>query len=168
MKFIYTIIATIVVNYCLPAQTNSWFTQKLDDKISIQFPNKPTTTDEGKVYLLFDSDSTVYTANVTDLGLMGLDSAMLAAQVETEDFKEQFKMGLTMQMPALEIKELTTEKWKCYTTYLLKGTYDERNALVFFKCVFINTNMYTLFCIVDAKKSTANKEQFFNSVTLMQ
>jgi hypothetical protein len=168
MKFIYTLIATIVVNCCLFAQTNSWFTQKLDDKISIQFPNKPTTSDEGKVYLLFDNDSTVYTANVTDLGLMGLDSAMLAEQVETEEFKEQFKMGLAMQIPGIEIKEMTTEKWKGYTTYLLKGTYDERKALVFFKCVFINNNMYTLFCIADAKKSLANKEQFFNSVTLIQ
>jgi len=166
--FIPLIVSFCTILFALPAnaQTN-WVLKKIDNRISVKFPAEPSPIAEGVTgYKFLYTDSSLITASLVDLEQMGLDSATLAGLIETEEFFEQFKVGLTGQTPDAEITKSVIVKWNNYVAYEIEGVDKSKNQKIFFKCIFIGAKMYVFSCIFNSTTDILQKETYFKSIEL--
>lgn len=143
-----------------------WVKQSIDGRASIKFPKTPEKVPDADAYYYTGPDSIKYVVNVTDLGELGLDSATLAEMTPTDEFLDQMKMGMTMQMPGIEFSKSAISTWKNYTVYDFEGYNKTDKANMFIKTVFVGSKMYVLLNIVPEKKTATGKDTFFNNFTL--
>jgi len=166
--FIPLIVSFCTILFALPAnaQTN-WILKKIDNKIAVKFPAEPSPIAEGVTgYKFLFTDSSLITASLVDLEQMGLDSATLAGLIETEDFFEQFKVGLTGQTPDAVITKSEIVKWNNYVTYVVEGDDKSQNEKLYFRCIFIGAKMYVFSCIFKPTTDIKQKETYFASIEL--
>jgi hypothetical protein len=118
MKKTYLLVLSILFVTIGFSQTN-WTRTKIDDLVSVEMPIVPEKK-EAQGMIVFagkSADSTAYSVNVIDFSSFGMDSAMLQSMVTQDMFMEQFKGGMTQQMPGAEIKEAKMTTLGAYTAY---------------------------------------------------
>ncbi|HMZ45785.1 MAG TPA: hypothetical protein PKG56_02275 [Chitinophagaceae bacterium] len=167
IKILLSTLAITLFTLSVNAQTE-WVSQKIGNKIIAKFPTAPIEVQAGAVYSLTDADSTNFTATFVDLEAMGLDSATLAGLVETEEFSEQFKTGLTSQMPGVEVTKSDITKWNDLVAYNIEGTNASKKEKVTFKCIFWGSKMFTFICTYRDSVGPKNKDIYINSLALIK
>lgn len=147
-----------------------WITVKLDEQVSIHFPEQPKVKDSnGNPLWAADVDSTARcVAMIIDFEKMGLDSATLYAELNKEGMFEQFRNGF---MGKLEGATLVSEKQSTAEgRYVFDFTVDLEKKLSGFnrlynRNIFIGTKMYSLtFYEIKGKPRDAWRNKYFNSI----
>jgi hypothetical protein len=132
------------------AQT-AWVTKKIDNKLSVKFPEEPTKTTKNGVetYILKSSDSTSYSSALVDFNvLVKLDSATLAPIKDTKEFAAQMKDGIAAQKTNYTFSDIVIGTWKNYTTYSMTALDTSKKKKLFTYMILIGSKMYTLSCLV--------------------
>jgi len=167
MKKLLTAVAAVLIMGCITAQAQTnWVTQSIDERASIKFPQKPEKMGEAAVYRYKGADSITYVSTVTDMEAMGLDSATLTAMAPTQEFMDQMKTGMSMQMKGVSFSKSEITTWKGYTTYDFEGEEEAKKTKVFLKTVFVGSKMYVLLNNVPPGQPVTGKDTFFSSFTL--
>ena len=147
-------------------KAQDWFVHKLDDKITLKFPQEPAQT--GPAWTAKDKDSNSYIVSSFDLSQFGVDSGMIASQYSSEMFMDQFKGGLQQQMTNLNISKFESSTWNNYPAYNVEGTLNDSNKSISFLCVFIGTECYNFVFSGMPGADTTNKNLFFTGITVTQ
>lgn len=121
--------------------------------------------DGADAYRYKGADSIAYVATVSDLEPMGLDSATVTAMAPTQEFMDQLKMGMTMQMPGVTFSKSEITTWNGHTVYNLEGA-EEKKGQVFMKIIFVGAKMYILINNVPDGKPVTGKDTFLGSFSL--
>jgi len=164
MKKIALLGVALIATSCIltvSAQTG-WVKKKLDEKVSVNFPGEPEA--KGPSFKLKDKDGVSYEARVIDFSLFGVDSAMMAAEVENGDFADQVKEGILQQSPELEIAKFETGYWNKYPAFNFEGDIKSKGQKKFGTCIIIGAKMYGLNVEGPTDLATKNKESFFKSI----
>ena len=148
----------------------SWVTKKLDDRISVKFPEEPNKVTKSGIdsYTLKAKDSTSFSSAIVDFKVIaGLDSATLAPIKDTKEFADQMKDGIAAQKTNYTFSDVVIESWKNYTTYSITGLDNSNKKKLSTHMVLIGSKMYTLSCLIPEGVDSKNTELFFDSITLI-
>jgi hypothetical protein len=153
--------------------TAEWITVKLDDRASISFPSQPETKDAGgNTIWSQDIDTTARCMALTlDFVKFGLDSAMLAGQLQTDGFSEQFKGGILGQIPGASLvsEKSTTWNGRPVIEYVISKDSTGNNPydMMYNRNIFAGTKMYSLsFFEKKSKPQEALRNKFLSSFSL--
>lgn len=162
MKKIFFCLLLITCVSVVNAQ--DWIVHKLDEKITLKFPQEPAQT--GPAWTATDKDSSSYIVSSFDLSQFGVDSAMIASQYSSEMFIDQFKGGLQQQMANLNITKFESSTWNGYPAYNIEGSLTDSNKSISFLCVFMGTECYNFVFSGMQGVDTSNKNLFFTGITV--
>ena len=111
-------IALTLVLGAASAQAQTWSTVKVADSVTVQMPGTPVVTDRGgqKGSELKLADSTAFSYMLIDFSQFGLDEDMLQGMVDSDQFTEQYRTGITSQGGEI-VSEKTGKVKDTYTWY---------------------------------------------------
>ena len=147
-----------------------WTTVKLDDRVSVQFPSAPTSSESGgnPMWIADIDTNSRCMALLVDLGKMGLDSATFTPMLEQDAFYEQFKTSTINSIG--DIKFVEERKFKiggryAYELVLEKETPDTRfnYKRVYIRSHFVGTKIYSL-SFFQKKPADDQRQKFFESL----
>lgn len=160
-------VVTIFVITNVFAQTD-WVTRKLDDRIVVKFPSKPTITVnqagmfQGVVYKeIRPNIAESYIVTVTDFrALAGLDSAKVNSMISDPGYH-----SVRQESNGIHWNSYKKSAWNGYTCFSAKGDWYELASYVFI--VYIGTKEYKLFAsVLPNDVSLKDKDYFLNSIEL--
>lgn len=173
MKKIIIAVA-LLVSSAMQAQT-PWDKISLSEHVNISFPSKPMVNKaEGQQsYMLKLADSTAnLIVSVSDLKkLLDIDSATLAAAMETDESWEQAKNAIVTNLGSnvtLVKEEMLTFNNKKAMRLIMNKKTDKGDTNVLTVLVFTEgTNSYNVYFNSRAGKGNEKtKDQFFNSIEI--
>jgi hypothetical protein len=147
-----------------------WTTVNLDDRVSVQFPSTPTSSEtRGNPMWIADIDTNSRCmALLVDLGKMGLDSATFTPMLEQDAFYEQFKTSTINSIG--DVKFVEERKFKidgryAYEFVLEKETPDLKfnYKRVYIRSLFLGTRIYSL-SFFQKQPADDQRQKFFESV----
>jgi len=151
-----------------------WVTHKVDERVSIKFPNEPQKINGG-AFVSIGKDSVVYfSMSITmklfdDLDITKADSSQIAEYFRKPESSDRVKSIITRGFPNSEIKDLKIETWNGLTHYTLSGVNSVSKARIY-ASVFIGANkdmtVYIQFVSVPNNASLKGKDDFFSSIAL--
>jgi hypothetical protein len=141
-----------------------WFLQKINDKVSVNFPQESKKMGENS-FGINTKDSTIYVVSVVDLlTAIGMNLTTFNAEVETQGFVDGFMEGLTPTMPQYKFSPTKVIKVKGLPAYEIMGRNEERKNTVYMTVVFVDGVSYTLACLLADGKDPRNKDKFLNEI----
>lgn len=153
------VLFLVVASICTNAQ-EKWFSQKISDKVSVNFPGEPKKLSESS-YGVNAKDSTVYVVSIVDLlKATGMDAATFNTNVVTQEFADGFMEGLAPTMPKFAFKTANIIKVKGLPAYEIIGRSDENKKTIYMTAVFVDGIAHTLACLIADGKDTKNKDRF--------
>ena len=164
-KILFFAITALLAINTAHAQSG-WINYKIDDKISVKLPGKPTEMQPG-TNMITDKDSSVYLTTLVDfVKVANVDSAALAPYLSTQEFANGLKTGMLSKMPNSTLGDVKIDKWKGYYSYSVDGGNAEKNFKLYTYMVIIGSKMYGLMAIIPNGNDTKGKDDFFASLTL--
>lgn len=168
MKKTYLLVTAVLFVTISFGQT-SWTRTKIDDRVSVEMPVVPEKKEaQGMtVFVAKSADSTAYSVNIIDFSTFGMDSAMLQSMVATDMFLDQFKAGMTQQMPGAEIKEAKMTTSGAYTAYdiIIEFEKDGKKITTHSFNVFVGSKDYSFVIAATAGTDlSAAKEKYIKSI----
>ncbi len=149
---------------------NQWKRTSIDEIVSVEIPGEPEKKDEQNVlsYSFRSKDSAAYAVNVIDFSKFGMDSATLQAMVTQEMFLEQFKAGMTQQLPGAEIKEAKIITVGNYTAYdiVIEADKNGKKILTYSLNIFVGSKDYSFVYASSETSTPESKERFFKSIEI--
>jgi hypothetical protein len=137
-----------------------WFLQKIDDKVSVNFPAESKKLGENR-FGVNTKDGTIYAVSVVDLlKAIGMSLTTFNAEVETQGFVDGFMEGLTPTMPQFKFSPTKVVKVKGLPAYEIVGRNDGRNQTIYMTVIFVDGVSYTLACSIVDSKDAKNKDKF--------
>jgi hypothetical protein len=147
-----------------------WFTVKLDERVTVSFPAEPLLKESGgNPMWVHETDSTSrYMAMIIDFEKLGMDSAMLANEMQKPETFEQFKNGVLSQMAGASLisgKQSLTEGRNIYEYVFDMGKKDSKEFNIMHnRNIFIGSKLYSLsFFEKPQKPQEALRDRFFSS-----
>jgi hypothetical protein len=170
MKKTYLLVSALLLVSIAFGQAN-WTRTKIDDQVSVELPVVPQKQEvQGMtVFAGKTKDSTAYSINIIDFSSFGMDSAMLQSMVGQEMFLEQFKAGMTQQMPGAEIKDAKMTTIGAYTAYdiIIELTKEGKKLITHSYNVFIGSKDYSFVIVAGADVDlSAEKEKLIKSIQI--
>ncbi|MBL0883562.1 MAG: hypothetical protein IBJ16_09510 [Chitinophagaceae bacterium] len=167
---------------CLVAFATSAFTIIADDwkkvtvidKVTVEMPAEPVEVNTNgapqKVKKYVAADSAEITSILLDFGSFGMSEEQIDGMKETEEFKEQLKMGMTQS--GGEILSESEGKYKdkhFYYQFDIKSVKDGKTSVSTSRMIFYKAYAVTL--VYKAGKEGENKElrdKYFNSLVIAE
>ena len=173
MKKIFVIVLAVVGSAFMPVLTD-WKTVDIIEKVKISMPTEPVIVDaQGGPQLIKKSvmaDSTELGLIVLDFTKLGVPQEELDALKDTEEFKEQIKMGITQR--GGEVKAEAEGKYKDKHTYYQFDLEISKNGRKFHNTTrMVFYKQYALTLTYQSGGSGEKKEikdQYFNSLVIAE
>lgn len=149
----------------------AWETVKIDEQVSIAFPEKPQKTlIEGRQAWIANVDSAARVMiMITDFGKMGIDAKSLAELLKKKKTYEDFKNGVLLSSGGTALKD-SIATFKAKPAYFLKvdmKSGKENLNLSHTLNVFVGTKMYSLMFLEKYEtKHDAERLKFWNSLKI--
>jgi hypothetical protein len=150
--------------------TADWITVKLDDRVTVEFPSAPEEKDMSgnQVWSGDINNDAKAMAMVMDFGKFGMDSAMLATEMEKDEAFQQFKDGILGQIQGSTImsEKRTKVNGRHVFEYVINmGKPDTTLTIMHNRNYFVGAKMYTLsFYEKGSKPQPDVRNKFFNSL----
>lgn len=147
---------------------NNWISYKVDNKISVKFPSKPTQLSDDILFSSTKDSTAALTAVVIDLAkVANADSAALAKIIENPDKLKGLANALNNNSHYAKIEDFKLGKWNGFSSYTSTaiGT-DLRNKYYHLFMLFIGTKAYMFNVILSPTADTKVKDDYFSSITL--
>ena len=148
-----------------------WFTVKLDERVSINFPAEPETKEMGgnPVWIREIDSNSRCMAMTLDFEKLGMDSAMVAVEMQKPATFEQFKNGVLGQMPGSSVisgKQSVTDGHNTFEYVIDMGKKSPKEFNVMYnRNVFIGSKMYSLsFFEKPGQPREEMRNKFFSSM----
>lgn len=140
-----------------------WFKQKIDEKVTVNFPFEPKKINEMNYGI--NKDGVIYLVTFIDiLKSTGMKKEDFDAGVSTQQFADEFASGLigTMSGYTFGTTKITTAK--DYPAYQMSGRNEEKKTNVYLNIVFINGIAYSISCYVPDGKEIKFKDIFLSNI----
>jgi hypothetical protein len=140
-----------------------WFLQKINDKVSINFPAEPKKINEQNIGI--NKDDVIYLVTFIDLlKATGMTLEDFNSKIGAQEFADEFMSGLTPTMPKFKFGSAKINNVKGYTAYLVQGRDEETKKAVHMNIVFIDGTAYSITSIIEDGKDPRNKDKFLNEI----
>lgn len=167
MKKWLALISLVSCSFSLPG----WVRVKVDARASVEFPTTPEKQNmQGNTMLIADVDTGMRVMVMPlDMLSFGLDSVVLAAQYETDEFMNQLKTGMLDKIPGCSLineKRVNTNGWPAYEFAIQKEKPDSTFPFkkIFTRTIFVGSILYTLYSFEkEGVDGALNRERFFGS-----
>jgi hypothetical protein len=149
------------------AQTN-WINYKVDNKISVKFPSKPTQMSHD-ILISSNKDSTAeFTMSMIDIAKIAhIDSAGIAKNLGNPDIMKNMADFINEQHRYSKLKDFKIGNWNGFTTYTSMAVgANPRNKYYNILMLFIGTKMYTFEVVLAATADSNIKDDYFSSISL--
>ncbi len=174
MKKIVLIALIAVTSSAFTIIMEDWKKVNVMDKVTVEMPLEPeeVNTNGGpqKVKRCFASDSTEITSVLLDFTTFGMTEEAIEGMKDTEEFKEQLKMGMTQGGGEILGESEGKHKDKYfYYQFDIKAEKDGSSSVSTNRLVFYKSYLITL--RYKAGKNGENKElrdKYFNSLTIAE
>jgi len=163
-----TAIALLLIfNSIVAAAQTDWVDFKIDNKLSIKFPSKPTQEIDGTLISVTKDSTAFMSAIILDLAQIAhVDSATLAQSKENPEFVAGLRNFLNSKNQVVKLDEFKLGKWHGFTSYSSSGVAaDIRNKYYSVYMLFIGTKLYWFNVILSATADSKNKDYYFSSVS---
>ncbi|MFD0940989.1 hypothetical protein [Pedobacter boryungensis] len=156
---LFVVVSSIQVN----AQKD-WFKQKINDKVSVNFPIEPKKINE-QSYGVRDQDNVVYLVSVVDLlKTTGLSLEDFNAGVVKQTFADEFMEGLMPTMAKYTFKPAKIIAVKGNTAYSVFGRDDVNKNTLYMNIVFVDGIAYSITSILPDGKDFKNISTYLNEI----
>jgi hypothetical protein len=165
MKHFLATISTLL----LLAFTTDWNTVKINETIEVSMPGQPI--DEIKNGTTFKKltmgDSTKFNSGAIDLTKLGLTEEQVKEIAPSQEFKDQFKQGLSSQGITVLKEEYGEYKGNTYYELLVERTLNNKKSLSVMRAIFYKQYMIQLSYIPGLKGEDIEiKNKIFTSLKL--
>ncbi|RYY53853.1 MAG: hypothetical protein EOO09_16475 [Chitinophagaceae bacterium] len=169
MKFRSLIAIAAFTFMSVAVSAQEWTVNKIMDSVTVLMPGTAKQTEKnGQVgHELRLNDSTKYSFLYINFEDFGLNEEALGQMVDTDEFAEQYKMGISQQGEIVSEKKGKLDDKYTYFEYEMK--IDENGVK---KTGFIRTTFYKAYGIATVyspgQKGTdaANRDKYFNSLKI--
>lgn len=169
------VIALVVISSAFTIIAEDWKSVTVVDKVTVSMPTEPVEVSTGgapqKVKKCTMSDSTELGAILLDLTLLGLTEEQIDALKDTEDFKEQIKMGITQSGGEIksESEGKHKDKYLYYQFDLEVPNKAGKKVINTTRMVFVKKYAITLtYQAGSAGEKKEIKDQYFNSLAVAE
>lgn len=173
MKKILVIVLAVIGSAFVPA-VSDWKTVDVIEKVKISMPSEPITVDAaGGPQLIRKSvmaDSTELGLIVMDFTKMGITEEQIEALKDTEEFKEQIKMGISMSGGTVKADaEGKHDNKHLYYQFDLEISKDGKKLNNTTRMVFYKQYAFTLtYQSGNAGEKKDIRDQYFNSLVISE
>jgi len=165
MKQIFVFAAVFLLAVNVVYGQNGWITHKMDDRVSVKLPGKPTWIQAGTDSLK-DKDGLIYFAILVDfVKIDDIDSATFAKYLPTQEMATSLKTGMLSKIANSNFGDVKIDRWMGHYRYTAEGENAEMKLKFYTYMVIIGTKMYGLTVVVPDGKSPKGKDDFFASLT---
>lgn len=155
-----TLLLFLSITYSFAQAQDNWFTQKLNDKVSVKFPEESKQYTAAS-YGVKAKDSTVYLVSIVDLlKATNMDLVTFNENVVSQTFANEFLEGLKPTMASFNFKEVVITTVKGLPAYIMNGRNENTKSTLYMKSIFVDGTAYTLACLISDGKNTKNKDKF--------
>jgi len=157
--FLFIVVSSIQVN----AQKD-WFKQKINDKVSVNFPVEPKKLTLNNYGVRAADDVIFLVSNVDLLAATGLSLEEFNKGVITQQFADEFMGGLTPKLPKYTFKSAKIGTLKGNPVYAVSGRDDVNKNTMYMNIVFVDGTSYSITSIVPDGKDLKNTNIFLNEI----
>ncbi|WP_316767789.1 hypothetical protein [Pedobacter frigiditerrae] len=152
-----------VVSIYVNAQ-EGWFKQKINDKVTVNFPVESKKINENS-YGIRDKDDVVFLVSSVDLlKITNLSLEEFNKNIVLQSWADEFMAGLTPTMPKFAFKTAEIIKLKGQTAYHVTGRDDAAKTTVYMNIVFVDGTAHSVTSLVPDGKSTKNTDLFLTNI----
>ena len=147
---------------------NNWISYKIDNKISVKFPSKPThLSDEVLSSSSKDSSAALFIAVIDLAKIADADSAAVAKIIENPDAIKDLANVMNNNTQYAKLEDFKLGKWNGFTSYTSTavGT-DPRNKYYHVFVFFIGIKAYMFSAVLSPTANSKIKDDYFSSITL--
>jgi len=152
----------VIASFSVKAQ-EGWFTQKIDEKVTVNFPFEPKKINEQNYGI--NKDGVIYLVTfINILKATGMTKEDFDAGVSKQQFADDFAGGLIGKMPGYTFGKTKVTTSKDYPAYQMSGRNDEKKINIYLNIVFINGIAYSISCYVPDGKEIRFKDIFLTNI----
>jgi hypothetical protein len=152
-----------LASVCANAQ-DKWFNQKINEKVSVNFPVEPRKINEQN-YGIKDANDIVFLVSSVDLlKATGLSLEEFNKGVVNQQFADEFMGGLTPTMPKYTFKPAKIITLKGNTAYQTSGRDEVNKSTIYMNIVFVDGIAHSITSILPDGKDSKNTVKFLNEL----
>lgn len=160
------IILFISVTVTSVSAQEGWFKQKINEKVTVNFPLQPKIINE-QSYGVKDKDDVVFLVSSVDLlNITKLSLEEFNKNVVLQSWADQFMEGLTPTMPKFIFKSAKIITLKNQPAYYVTGRDDAGKSTVYINIVFVDGTAHSITSLVPDGKSTKNTDIFLTNIII--
>jgi hypothetical protein len=164
---LHKIILTLIFS-CLSTilyAQEGWFTQKIGDRVAVNFPLEPKKLNETSYGIKKDDiifiTSFVNLLKITDLSLVELNKS-----IAVQEYADEFLKGLAPSFPTYVFEKTKIYKFQNHTSYSMFGD-DKLNGLtIHMNIVFVDGIAFSASCILPNNSDSKQKNLFLANINI--
>ncbi|MEO6149661.1 MAG: hypothetical protein ABIP28_05845 [Mucilaginibacter sp.] len=161
-KFLLITLTTVFWGNLIFAQS-VWITRKIDNKLSLKFPEEPKEIKPGSFLASSADKGTLFVFSIIDTKQIGYDSVEFESVKVTDSFLKNFKSGIKQSLSGFEIDDIKTDQWHNLTTYIITGV-NPQGTKIDYLAIVIGAKIYALVTRRNKGIGTEDRDIYFKSV----
>lgn len=155
---LFIIVASIHVN----AQ-EGWFKQKINEKVTVNFPYEPKKINDMNYGI--NKDGVIYLVTFIDiLKATGMKKEDFDSGVTTQQFADDFASGLIGTMSGYSFGKTKIAVVKDAPAYQMSGRNEEKKTNTYLNIVFVDGIAYSISCYIPDGKLEKYKDTFLTNI----
>jgi hypothetical protein len=164
MKKTFLLVVIAILTAGLANAQTAWVTQRINNKVSVKFPNTPKITAQGYYFAAEKDSSSRYIAFMLDAPqVLQIDSAEVLKEAPNADFAAQFKTGMESTMTNVKLGDVTIGQWHGFPCYHINGSDPKQHRYDLF-VFFTGDKMYGFVTYSSNPAVLTGRDKFYASV----
>jgi len=160
-----TLILLLVTGAIKLHAQEKWFVRQISEKVSVSFPKQPKKINEIS-YGIKDSTGTIFTTSIVNLlSIVKLDLTALNAEIEKQQFADDFVSGISTSFPKYKFEQAKIITVKGQRAYGVMAKDEENKQNLYMRICFLDGISYGLTCILPDGTNYNDKDLFLNSIS---